>query len=121
MCVDACFLCSADGRVQDKVTGREWHSIKANFGRMEKKFKMDLTTQNDIDWVTAGYKFKVRACVCSMWIVCACGQRAGSVGCCGASVLSVSRRRCPRAFWWRSSRPRPNKTCAVTVTCCSRM
>ena len=44
-----------DGK--DKATGREWHSMKANFGRLEKKWKMDLTDGNKMEWPTAGYQF----------------------------------------------------------------
>merc|ERR1711991_975865 len=44
-----------DGK--DKSTGREWHSMKANYGRLEKKWKMDLKDASSLEWPTAGYKF----------------------------------------------------------------
>ena len=45
-----------DGK--DRTTGREWHSIKAEFGRLEKKFKMDLASENVVEWQTTGYRFE---------------------------------------------------------------
>ena len=44
-----------DGK--DKTSGREWHSMKANFGRLEKKFKMDLQQNAKFEWPTVGYRF----------------------------------------------------------------
>ena len=32
--------------------------MKANYGRLEKKFKMDLTGASKMDWPTAGYSFE---------------------------------------------------------------
>ena len=48
-----------DGK--DRTTGREWHSIKADYGRLEKKFKMDLTDQRVVEWQTTGYRFEALA------------------------------------------------------------
>ncbi len=32
--------------------------MKANYGRLEKKFKMDLTGAARMEWPTAGYTFE---------------------------------------------------------------
>jgi hypothetical protein len=38
---------------------------------MEKKFKMDLSTQNHVDWPTAGYTFRVELfCAISVVVIC---------------------------------------------------